>query len=74
MIELSKIDPAKNMRRFYRLSLEPTLFGDFALVREWGRIGAKGGRRQEEWYAAISDADVALIKALQRREARGYRQ
>jgi hypothetical protein len=34
MIELRKLDPAKNMRRFYRPSVEPTLFGDVALVCE----------------------------------------
>lgn len=34
MMELHKIDPAKDMRRFYRLSVERTLFGDYALVRE----------------------------------------
>jgi predicted DNA-binding WGR domain protein len=72
MIELRKIDPAKNMRRFYRLSVEPTLFGDFALVREWGRVGAKRGRIKEEWHNTALDADAALARALKRRVARGY--
>lgn len=63
MMDLSKIDPAKNMRRFYRLSVEPTLFGDFALVREWGRVGAKRGRTREEWHASAQNAEVALDRA-----------
>jgi predicted DNA-binding WGR domain protein len=28
------------MRRFYRLDMQPDLFGGFLLVRQWGRIGA----------------------------------
>ncbi|MEM1364057.1 MAG: WGR domain-containing protein, partial [Pseudomonadota bacterium] len=32
-----------NKRRFYALSVQRTLFGEWALVREWGRIGV-GGR------------------------------
>src|SRR2546430_13587584 len=33
---LERRDPARNMARFYVLTIEPTLFGDTALVREWG--------------------------------------
>ncbi|MCA1304938.1 WGR domain-containing protein [Nitratireductor aquimarinus] len=39
---LKRIDPARNMARYYTLSVEPTLFGDAALVRQWGRIGTRG--------------------------------
>ena len=41
-ILLERIDPSQNMARYYVLSIEPTLFGDSALVREWGRIGVTG--------------------------------
>ena len=30
------------MARFYAMCLQPTLFGDWALLREWGRIGSTG--------------------------------
>lgn len=72
MMDLCKIDAAKKMRRFYRLSVEPTLFGEFALVREWGRIGATGGRIKEDWHASALDADAAFDKALILRRKRGY--
>ena len=36
---LHRIDPTRNMARFYRLSIEPNLFGGVSLVRTWGRIG-----------------------------------
>jgi len=41
---LERIDPALNMARYYSLSIEPTLFGEVALVRRWGRIGTHGAR------------------------------
>jgi hypothetical protein len=41
-VELRRIDPAKNMHRFYRLDVQPDLFGGVLLMKEWGRIGAHG--------------------------------
>jgi WGR domain len=38
-VHLARIDPACNMRRFYRLDVQPDLFGGFAVVKEWGRDG-----------------------------------
>ena len=35
-------DPVRNLYRDYRLSIEPTLFGEWSCVREWGRIGSPG--------------------------------
>lgn len=40
--QLIKIDEEKNQRRFYNLHVAPTLFGDWSLVREWGRLGSAG--------------------------------
>jgi WGR domain len=37
---LRRIDATRNMRRFYRLDIEPDLFGGFLLVRQWERVGA----------------------------------
>jgi predicted DNA-binding WGR domain protein len=39
-IILRRVDPLKNMRRFYRLDVQPDLFGQWCLIREWGRIGS----------------------------------
>ncbi|MGH6814256.1 MAG: WGR domain-containing protein [Hyphomicrobiaceae bacterium] len=41
-MHLRRIDPDRNMARFYSMSLQPTLFGERALLREWGRIGSSG--------------------------------
>lgn len=40
MLVLERRDEGCNMARFYVLAIEPTLFGDTALIREWARIGA----------------------------------
>src|SRR5262249_51965414 len=39
---LRRIDPDRNMARFYTMSVQPTLFCDWALFQEWGRIGSAG--------------------------------
>jgi hypothetical protein len=38
MIYLTKTDPSRNMARFYVLDVQPTLFGEWALLKVWGRI------------------------------------
>ena len=59
------------MARYYVLSIEPTLFDDAALVREWGRLGSLGRRRVDP-YAKASDARLALGVWLERKIRRGY--
>ena len=44
---LHRCDPSCNMARYYVLSIEPSLFGDATLIREWGRLGRLGQRRVE---------------------------
>jgi len=41
-MDLIRIDPPNNAHRFYRMEIMPGLFGDWSLVREWGRIGQPG--------------------------------
>lgn len=64
-------DPARNMARYYGLSLQPTLFGPVALVRNWGRIGTRGQQRIE-WHESVREAEVALARQAARRLKRGY--
>ena len=71
MLVLERRDERRNMARFYVLSIEPTLFGDAALVREWGRIGSPG-RRRLDLYADSGKAGEALDMWLARKTRRGY--
>ena len=38
---LYRIDPEKGMQRYYRMDVQPDLFGRWCLIREWGRIGRR---------------------------------
>jgi predicted DNA-binding WGR domain protein len=69
---LERIDASKNMARFYALSVEPSLFGDTALVRHWGRLGTRG-RHRVELYAYPRDAHVARDAWISRKLKRGYK-
>jgi predicted DNA-binding WGR domain protein len=68
---LERFDAARNMARYYVLSVAPTLFVDAGLVREWGRIGRLGGRRVD-LYAGSGDARLALSVWLARKIRHGY--
>ncbi len=59
------------MRRFYALTLTPTLFGAWAIVREWGRI-AQPGKMRESWFTSESEAMAAGPRTVRRKERRGY--
>jgi len=71
MIYLTKRDGTKNMARFYALDLQPALFGEWALVKEWGRIGSAGQKRRV-FYDEKAEADAALVRELKRRCTRQY--
>jgi len=59
------------MNRFYRLCLQPDLFGGCTLIREWGRIGS-GGRVRYDDFASEVQAVSALISMSQIKARRGY--
>lgn len=41
-MRLIKINTTKNIARYYELDVQQNLFGGFSVIRNWGRIGAKG--------------------------------
>lgn len=68
---LYRIDPAKNMQRFYRLDIQRDLFGNYCLAREYGRIG-KPGQMRSVPYPSEDEAERAFQKQRARKERRGY--
>lgn len=70
-IILHRIDSAKNMRRFYRLDVQPDLFGQWCFIREWGRIGSAGQVRTVP-YDTAAEAHEALARQQRGKERRGY--
>lgn len=70
-ILLHRIDPARNMRRFYRLEVAPDLFGRWCLVAEWGRFG-RAGRLRMAAFDDLAQAREALARQRRVKERRGY--
>jgi predicted DNA-binding WGR domain protein len=70
-ITLRRIDPAKNMARFYAMEVQFDLFGAIMLMKQWGRLGT-GGRVAGEPYASVALALVALQRQAERKRRRGY--
>jgi predicted DNA-binding WGR domain protein len=69
---LEKVDPSRRMMRFYAIWIAPTLFGEWAMVREWGRIGSPG-RLRESWFETEKIANQAGMNLKKRKQARGYK-
>jgi predicted DNA-binding WGR domain protein len=71
MAFLTRTDPAKNLHRFYVVRLAPTLFGDWTLLREWGRSGSPGTVRLTS-FEQFDEAQKAQARAIKRRLQHGY--
>jgi len=61
----------QNLHRFYQMLILPTLFNDWTLVREWGRIGSPGTVRKD-WFETKQQATEACQKILQKKLKKGY--
>ena len=71
-VRFENADPAENRHRFYDLTWQPTLFGEGALVRTWGRQGQPGTTRAT-FYPDRACADAEVRQVVRRRLAHGYR-
>jgi predicted DNA-binding WGR domain protein len=71
MIKLIRSKPSNNVHRFYAMHLAPTLFGEWGLISEWGRIGSPGQVR-EQLFETEPAAQAALTKRLTVKTRRGY--
>lgn len=71
-VHLRRIDTTRNMRRFYTLAIQPTLFGGASVIRIWGRIGTNG-RSKMETFDSEDDAATASMRLDRDKRRRGYR-
>ena len=69
-ITLTRTDAARNMKRFYKLDIQPDLFGAWCLVREWGRIG-QPGQVLTVPYPTPEEAQQALERQRRTKERKG---
>ncbi len=71
-VRFASIDPSENRRRFYDLTWQPTLFGEGALVRAWGRQGRPPTTRAS-FYPDRGQAAPEIRRVVRRRMQHGYR-
>lgn len=68
---LQKVVPANNQYRFYSVHVEPTLFGEWSVINEWGRIGQSG----QTMIKTFANEDLAMSagkRQVTSKERRGY--
>ncbi len=70
-VYLTHVDPGRNMARFYTMSVQPTLFGECSVVREWGRIGT-GGQVRETHHTTPQEAQAFAEQILRQKLRKGY--
>jgi len=47
------------------------ILGDWALIREWGRVGSPGTVRKD-WFETEDEADFARSTIMQKKIKKGY--
>ena len=70
-LRLVSLDPARNRARVYILIWQPTLWGEVALVRSWGRLDHPG-HSQITIYPDRDQAQPDLRRLVRRRLQHGY--
>lgn len=58
--------------RFYRVEVTENLFGEYSVLREWGRSGRRA-RPLVAWFSNLRDAVIAAELWCRRAERRGFR-
>lgn len=71
-LHCQRIDASCNMARYYMLAIQPTLFGETAVVRNWGRIGRRGGERTDV-FGTEQEAMAHFLDLARRKQRKGYR-
>ena len=70
-VYMERSDLTCNLARFYEVEVLPTLFGEWAVISRWGRIGTHG-RVQQDWFASLPEAQTAQARRVDRKRRRGY--
>ena len=68
---MTRIEPSKNMARWYEIDVQPTLFGEYTVERHWGRIGA-AGQSKTFWFSDEDAADEMAKRVATTKVRRGY--
>jgi len=71
MTFLTRTDAARNIDRFYAVAVTPNLFGEWTVLREWGRRGSPGTVRLAS-HRRQDDARISAQRTVKRRLQHGY--
>ncbi|MCD2175956.1 WGR domain-containing protein [Rhizobium sp. C4] len=66
-----RLDPTRNMARFYALEVSEDLFGKTRLERRWGRIGSRG-QVKVELVLTSAEASKRIDALVRQKTRRGY--
>lgn len=69
----AKDNPAKNCFRRYIITYQPSLWNDYTIFRQWGRIGSERLLSRTEHYIEATPAQKRVFRLIRRRLRRGYR-
>ena len=69
-----KREPDKNIHRYYYLHIQSTLFGEWDVVRQWGRVGQRGGQQRVDHYPSYDEAKRRYEALCQLRKKHHYLQ
>ena len=72
-LRLERVNPAKNEKRFYYISWQPTLLDSGAVVRIYGRKGECRRIMAPIPFPALPDAWPFIRAVIRRRLRNGYR-
>lgn len=72
LIRLEKINPGRHQRLFYVLRVTQTLFGEWCVIHEWGRIGRKGGQQRVEYLDSEASAHAVCFAQKANKLRKGY--
>ena len=68
LYDLKAINPDKNVNRFYKISSGKNLFGEWAVILDYGRRGTQG-RRQSHAFSTQEEARTFMDQKLKTRLA-----
>ncbi|SDP68585.1 WGR domain-containing protein [Phyllobacterium sp. OV277] len=60
------------MARYYSPTMQPTLFGEISLVRNWGRIGTTG-QQKVDTFPHYTELERAYEELSRQKRRKGYR-
>jgi predicted DNA-binding WGR domain protein len=73
MALLTRIEPQKNMNRWYRVSIQRSLFEPWVVVCSWGRRDSGYARMRVLAASSSEDAKAKASQVIARKLQRGYK-